>query len=212
MRARKSPLIATGMLLSTVAVYAMFSYHGPIIVGDSTEAEVDMEKVVKAARRLRGTFYDPFQGKHGNIGRRIGFIVCSDVPVIAYGNAGYSLQKMLREDFRIHPEHYDARNSNVPSNPFFHRRARNIFAYCRGNDRLLPPSAAPRLGDVAFYKRHRQGFVSHIALVSSVDDDGSYLLVEAAPLITREVAPKSIKDRGWIHLGFGRIVRAAAAS
>jgi hypothetical protein len=102
---------------------------------------------------------------------------------------------------------YDASGGNTPENPYFHRRARNMYAYCSGNGRLLPASATPRVGDVAFYRKRSHDFVSHIALVSAVDAKGNYNLVEAAPLLTREVPSASLTERGWIHLGFGRIVR-----
>ena len=199
--------LPVAVLLSMVGAYWACSYHGPRLVGESTESQVRMARVIEAARRLRGTFYDPLQGRYEDIGGRLGWIVCSDVPVIAYANAGYSLAKVLRKDFEQHPEYYDTRDGNTPHNPYFHRRARNIYAYCDGNGRLLPSAATPRVGDVAFYKKRSHAFVSHIALVSAVDARGSYHLVEAAPLFTREVPSGSLKERGWIHLGFGRIVQ-----
>jgi len=200
-------LIAVAVLPAMLGAYLACSYHGPRLVGESTEPQVRMSTVVEAARRLRGTFYDPLQGRFDDIGGRLGFIVCADVPVIAYGNAGYSIKRVLLEDFRRHPELYDTRDGNAPGNPYFHRRARNMYAYCKGNGRLLPSSATPKVGDVAFYRKRHQSFVSHIALVSAVDAKGSYYLVEAAPFLTREVAAASLRERGWLHLGFGRLVR-----
>jgi uncharacterized protein YijF (DUF1287 family) len=152
------------------------------------------------------------QGRYRNIGGCLGFIVCSDVPVIAYGNAGYSIRLALQDDFRLHPEHYDTRDRNTPANPYFHRRARNLYSYCRGNGRLLSRTAAPRVGDVAFYKMRDQSFVSHVAVVSRVDPDGTVFVVEAAPLITREVPAESLEKRGWMPQGYGRIVRTNDAT
>jgi hypothetical protein len=79
----------------------------------------DVNLVVEKARSLSLVPYDPLMGKHENIGGRLGFIVCSDVPNIAYGLAGYSLEMLFRKSFKKNPGFYDSSNYNNPRNPFF---------------------------------------------------------------------------------------------
>lgn len=51
------------------------------------------------------------------------------------------------------------------------------------------------------------GWITHIALVSSVGADGRYSVVEASRdewYITREESGEKMLGRGWIFRGFGR--------
>ncbi|WP_413665282.1 CHAP domain-containing protein [Microbulbifer sp. EKSA008] len=162
--------------------------------------------VVDNAYSLWFTPYDPLMGMYNNIGGKLGFIVCSDVPNIAYGMAGYSFQVLLRDSFVKNPNFYDARNGNNPENPFFHRRARNLYSYFQSIQSLKPASYKPKLGDLAFYRKTEKGYIAHVALVTYVDD-GGYKIMESAPktLFAREVEMDSPVKRGWILAGFGKV-------
>lgn len=165
------------------------------------------ELVVANARRLAGTPYDPLMGRYGNVGAKAGFIVCSDVPNIAYGLSGFSLKRMLEDDCRKNPSAYNnISEDNKPGNPYFHRRARNLYAYFKNNNRLFSSASVPRVGDLAFYSRGSTGYVSHVALVTELREK-DYAVIESAPetVIAREVSGTSPLKRGWSLVGFGRM-------
>lgn len=202
-RIAKVLLIAGVLFLA--AVYAL-GYHGARSFGSRLSSLPDPAEVVQLARSLSGTPYDPLMGTYGNIGAKAGFIVCSDVPNLAYGEAGYSLQAMLEADFKAHPNAYNTANGNEPGNPYFHRRARNLFAYFNANKRILPPDSKPHVGDLAFYHQNPGTYASHVALVTAVDGD-SYRVMESAPetIVAQEVEGSSPRNRGWKLMGFGRM-------
>ncbi|MBI3549767.1 MAG: DUF1287 domain-containing protein [Elusimicrobia bacterium] len=161
--------------------------------------------IVAEARKLVGVWYDPLQGYLNNIGGRAGFIVCMDVPTIAYRNAGASIRRLLEADYRAHPGHYGKRDGN-PGDPYFDRRARNLYSYCKHNG-CLDEDGPPEPGDVVFMSRSRSGWISHIALVSSVETSGTYRVIEASRddwYATREEDGERMFARGWIFRGFGR--------
>jgi uncharacterized protein YijF (DUF1287 family) len=163
--------------------------------------------LVENAKRLIGTPYDPLMGKHDNIGSDLGFMVCSDVPNIAYGLSGYSIKLALAQDFRKNPSAYDARHGNNPANPYFHRRARNLYAFFKSRGKLKAADAGkPKVGDLAFYRKTPKGYIAHVALVSQVTNQG-YKLIESAPktLFVQEVSAQSPIERGWILVGFGQL-------
>jgi uncharacterized protein YijF (DUF1287 family) len=161
--------------------------------------------VVSEARKLIGIWYDPLKGQLGNLSGRLGFIVCMDVPVIAYRNAGASLRRLLEADYAVHPEHYDPRDGGKPGDPFFHRRARNLYSYCKNIGRL-DMAGPPRPGDVVFMSRKPKSSITHIALVSRVEPNGQYLVVEASTYGTREVRSEDLARRGWLFRGFGEVL------
>ncbi|WP_444931310.1 DUF1287 domain-containing protein [Microbulbifer sp. SSSA002] len=166
----------------------------------------DVNQVVRNARSLSYTPYDPLMGMYNNIGGKLGFIVCSDVPNIAYGMAGYSFEVVMRESFSKNAAFYDSRNGNNPANPFFHRRARNLYSYFQSIQSLKPASYKPRLGDLVFYRKSENGYIAHVALVTEVDGNG-YKIMESAPktVLAQEVDMTSPINRGWILAGFGKM-------
>ncbi|MDD2720599.1 MAG: DUF1287 domain-containing protein [Gallionella sp.] len=190
-------------------VYAI-GYHGQRSFQYPLAVLPEVSNVVKAAKELSGTPYDPLMGAHGNIGATAGFIVCSDVPNLAYGLAGYSLQTMLERDFKVHPNAYNTANGNVPGNPYFHRRARNLFSYFQANGRALPPDAIPKVGDLAFYQHDPKSYVTHVALVTAVEGN-RYWVMESAPetVLAKEVSGTSPISRGWLLVGYGRMYQDA---
>lgn len=187
-------------------------YRGPTAEPRNWLPGADRGRVVAEARKLIGVLYDPLQGYFGDPFGRSGLIVCMDVPVIAYRNAGASLRRLLEADFEAHPDRYRS-NGGKPGDPFFHRRARNLHAFCAGSGRL-DLGGPPRPGDVAFYSGRRQGMVTHIALVSAVRPDGSYDVVEASRdhfYLTREAPGEEILRRGFVFRGFGDVLGYGAA-
>ncbi len=164
------------------------------------------QTVIMHARSLKGTPYDPLMGKYDNLGAKGGFIVCSDVPNIAYGLSGFSWQSILAKDYKKSPYSYDSRNGNTPGNPYFHRRARNLFSYFESVDRLMPNSYKPSIGDLVFYKKKKHNYISHVALVSEVTES-VYYIIESAPrtILTQEVSHRSPIERGWVLMGYGRV-------
>ncbi|MGV3488542.1 MAG: thrombospondin type 3 repeat-containing protein [Tuberibacillus sp.] len=142
--------------------------------GDGIE---NTKEIVNSASQLVGILYDPLKGGYGNIGGKMGFIVCIDVPRIAYEHAGIYFQDLLTEDFNSHPEHYDAQNGmNTPKTPYFFRRVRNVYDFAKGNGYLIENSAKPRIGDIVFYGRY------HATMVTKVYQNGAYYdEIEADP-------------------------------
>lgn len=187
-------------------------YQGPIIEPSMWNPNVTPERVVKEGRKLIGIWYDPLQGYLNNIGGKLGLIVCMDVPVIAYRNSGSSILKLLEADFNKHPEHYGPKDGNS-ADPYFGRRARNLYSYCKHNN-CLDMKGPPQPGDVVFMSRNQSGWISHIALVSSVDAQG-YNVIEASReewYVTREESRTKLMAHGYIFRGFGHLLKPITKS
>lgn len=185
-------------------------YRGPMVEPNVWDPKTDRSRVVAEARKLIGLWYDPAQGYLNDVGGKLGLIVCMDVPRLAYRNAGTSIRKLLEGDYKAHPEHYGKRDGR-PGDPYFDRRARNLYSFCKHNG-CLDMAGPPEPGDVVFMSRSRTGWISHIALVSHVDADGKYKVVEASRdewYITREEDGEKMLGRGWVFRGFGRPLRSS---
>jgi hypothetical protein len=186
-------------------------YRGPISEPAVWNPKTDRARVVEEGRKLIGLWYDPVQGYLNDIGGKIGLVVCMDVPRLAYRNAGTSIRKLLEADYKTHPEHYGKRDGR-PGDPYFDRRARNLYSYCKYNGCLVM-SGPPEPGDVVFMSHNQTGWITHIALVSSVAVDGRYKAIEASRdewYITREEDSEKMLGRGWIFRGFGRLLNRRA--
>ncbi len=200
------------LVLSSVAISLNFFVRAHLYRGPQKEPKVwtnsvNRTRIVEEARKLVGIWYDPLQGYFGNLGGQLGLIVCVDVPVIAYRNAGASIRRLLESDYARHPYYYHHRDGK-PGNPFFHRRARNLYSYCKSNE-LLDLKGPPSPGDLVFLSRSRQGAIMHIALVSQVDSEGRYWVVEASRdyfHTTREAPAEDLSRRGWVFRGFANIL------
>jgi uncharacterized protein YijF (DUF1287 family) len=210
---KKIRLLTGGALVCAVLALAFGRgrfYRGPTAEPAAWDAKADRSRIVAEARKLVGVWYDPAQGSLHNVGGRLGLIVCMDVPVIAYRNAGTSMRKLLESDYRAHPEHYGPRDGR-PGDPYFERRARNLYSYCRHNG-CLDMKGPPSPGDVMFLSRGETGEITHIVLVSETKDDGSYKVVEASRdewYVTREEDGGAPLARGWTFRGFGRPLAVA---
>jgi uncharacterized protein YijF (DUF1287 family) len=203
---KKLVLVVLVVLFASLIGIYWAGYRGQRDFPGPNRAMPAPETVATNARKLARTPYDPLGGKYGDMGAKLGFIVCSDVPNIAYGLSGFSLRRMLEEDYTRNPSAYNTGDGNSPGSPYFHRRARNLCAYFKSNHRLLSAGAAPKVGDLVFYKRKSHGYVSHVALVTEVKG-GDYYVMESAPetLIAHEAPASGPTRRGWILLGFGRM-------
>lgn len=204
----KRIMIAAGALLGA-ALLAFAgrgrTYKGPTADAAEWDGRADRARIVAEGRKLLGVWYDPVQGYFNNAGGKLGLIVCMDVPVLAYQNAGTSIKRLLEADYARHPEHYGKRDGR-PGDPYFHRRARNLYSYCEHNG-CLDMKGPPRPGDVVFMSHGPNAWISHIALVSDVSPDGAYRVVEASRdewYATREEAGEKMLGRGWTFRGFGR--------
>jgi uncharacterized protein YijF (DUF1287 family) len=155
------------------------------------------QDLVSGAKSLVGVLYDPLKGGHGNIGGKLGFIVCIDVPRIAYADAGISLDQLLKNDYTQHPDHYQTQGgTNTPATPYFYRRVRNVYDYARANGMLVSNAEKPKVGDIVFYSRY------HATLVVGTHKDGTYDEVSASPekIYTRENLHKKWKVRDVARL------------
>ncbi len=200
-------LVSTSIAAATVLVVLGRDrvYRGPMSEPNVWNPKTDRALVVEEARKLIGLWYDAAQGYFNDIGGKMGLIVCMDVPRLAYRNAGTSIRKLLSDDYKAHPEHYGKRDGR-PGDPYFDRRARNLYSYCKHNG-CLDMVGPPEPGDVVFMSHSQTGWVTHISLVSSVGTDGRYSVVEASRdewYITRELDGEKVLGRGWIFRGFGR--------
>lgn len=173
-----------------------------VVNPSDTDADNDgvanVADIVDNARGMTGVFYDYLKGGMNNLGGRLGFLVCYDIPRIAYADAGISLERLIRDDYPRHTSFYTDENGvNRPDTPFFFRRTRNLYSYCQANGKLLRNCTSPRPGDVVFYGRF------HIALVVEVHGDGTYHEVETAPWTICSVEHK---DKKWVPIDVGRIL------
>ncbi|RLQ97425.1 DUF1287 domain-containing protein [Falsibacillus albus] len=207
--------IAVLLVLLTGYLYYFRGYHGSMYTsaasakmkkdyrvtssGDANGNGVSNIKEISAnGVKLAGTLYDPLKGSINNTGGKMGFIVCIDVPRIAYGQAGISLADMLESDYEEHPEHYEtAGGSNTPDTPYFFRRVRNVYDFAKGNGMLVQKAEEPKIGDIVFYGRY------HSTLVVGVHDDGTYDEVEAHPKL---VFVQEHKRKKWIPHDVARIL------
>lgn len=192
------------LTFSSVSLYVL-TYKGERRFSELNNLP-DVNLVIQNSRSLSYTPYDPLMGMYENIGGRLGFIVCSDIPNIAYGMAGYSLETLLQESYKKNPSSYDSSNGNNPNNPFFHRRARNLYSYFQSIQSLKPITYQPSSGDLAFYRKTPNGYIAHVALITEADGN-SYKLMESAPktILAQEVDKLSLIKRGWILAGFGKV-------
>lgn len=161
-------------------------------------------RAVAYARSMRA-LYDPLKGMYGDPLRRLGFVVCVDVPLRAYASAGVSLPELLRRAAREHPGWFKLGPDNPPKSPFFVRRVRN-YSDLFSNHPDLETSASPRPGDLAFYGRW------HIGLVTEVAPDGSYTVAEArGPILpVTERGDAALTKRWGKPSFFGRLRRPAS--
>lgn len=183
-------------------------YRGPTAEPPAWNPQADRAQIVTEARKLIGLWYDPAQGYLDNIGGKLGFIVCMDVPRLAYRNAGTSIGHLLDADYKAHPDHY-GKHDGRPGDPYFDRRARNLYTYCQYNG-CLDMTGPPEPGDVVFMSHGPTSWITHIDLVSSVAPDGRYTVVEASRdewYVTREEDGQIPFRRGWTFRGFGRPLR-----
>lgn len=196
--------ILLSLLLIPISLYFL-TYKGEINFTELNELP-DVNLVIDNSLSLSFTPYDPLMGMYDNIGGRLGFIVCSDVPNIAYGKSGYSLETLLRQSYKSNPSFYDSRDGNNPDNPFFHRRARNLYSYFESVQALKPTSYSPQVGDLVFYRKTTKGYIAHVALVTELYN-GGYKIMESAPktILAQEVKMLSPIKRGWILAGFGKM-------
>ena len=200
--------ISLGAAVCWIVLGRSHLYHGPTSEPAAWNPGVERSKIVAEARKLIGLWYDPAQGYLNNAGGKLGMIVCMDVPRLAYRNAGASIKRLLEADFRSHPEHYGEKVGR-PGDPYFDRRARNLFSFCKHNG-FLDLNGPPEPGDVVFMSRSPTRWVTHIALVSDVDPSGRYRVVEASRdewYLTREEAAEKMLARGWIFRGYGKPLR-----
>lgn len=209
---RPLAILAAAVLAAMLGACVVFvvgsrthTYHGQTADAAAWNPNTDRTRVVEEARKLIGIWYDPAQGYLNDIGGKLGMIVCMDVPVLAYRNAGTSIRKLLESDYSAHPGHYGKRDGR-PGDPYFHRRARNLYSYCRFNG-CLDQAGPPQAGDVVFMSRSQKGWITHIAIVTEVSQDGRYRVVEASRdewYVTREEPGEKMFQRGWLFRGFGR--------
>lgn len=156
------------------------------------------DDIVKNAKQLKGIFYDYFKGRYNNIGGRLGFLVCIDVPRIAYSEAGIHFNRILEKDFQVNSEFYDTEDGiNTPASPFFYRRVRNYYSFFEANNKLIRDCEQPQAGDLVFYGKY------HVALVTGVHHDGTYDEIETAPWTGFVVEHQNKK---WVPIDVGRIL------
>lgn len=158
----------------------------------------NIEDIIGNAREMKGVMYEYLQGKHDNIGRKLGFLVCIDIPSIAYKKAGIDFEYLLKEDYKKNSNYYSYENGiNTPSTSFFFRRTRNLYSYCKANNKLILKCKKPKPGDLIFYGQ------VHISMVSQVNEDGTYNEIENAPWTVFTIEHK---NKDWIPIDVGRIL------
>jgi len=207
-------LVTIGIIALGVSYLVIFhSYQGENFIEVSSNSSIqslpikpdanqnaisNKNEIAKEARDLVGTFYDPLKGGQYNIGGKFGFIVCIDVPRIAYGHAGISIADLLQQDYKENPEHYNTEDGmNTPDTPFFFRRVRNVYDFAKGNDLLIEKAKTPEIGDIVFYGKY------HATFVTEVYKDGTYDEVEAHPKL---IFVQEHKKKEWVPRDVARIL------
>ncbi|RDI47983.1 DUF1287 domain-containing protein [Falsibacillus pallidus] len=218
MKKRKWMTAAGGVVLVGISllayIYLFHSYGGSFYTDASMKSDEsslelksdangngisNKDEIAQEAEKLAGTLYDPLKGGVNNTGGKLGFIVCIDVPRIAYGKAGISLAGLLQEDYAKHPERYQTEGgANTPDTPYFYRRVRNVYDFAEGNGLIIKKAEKPQVGDIVFYGRY------HATLVTAVHADGTYNEVEAHPKL---IIVQEHKRKKWTPRDVARILK-----
>lgn len=200
-RYKRLLLVAFTVIILLITYIVLFGTYKGDLVGTLNyplKDKVNVNEVISNARNLKGVFYDQFQGGFNNIGGRLGFLVCCDVPNIAYAKAGLSFEKLLKEDYKLHPEHYNSKNwTNTPSTIFFFRRVENFYAYCKYNNRLIINCKTPKVGDLIFYGQ------GHVSIISEVHSDGTINEIETN---RKTIFVVEHVNKKWANETIGRIL------
>ncbi len=88
---------------------------------------------------------------------------------------------LLEADYKLHPDHYGKRDGR-PGDPYFDRRARNLYSFCKFNG-CLSLKGPPEPGDVVFMSHSETGWITHIARVSSLSPAITTSSLSVAPSI-----------------------------
>jgi uncharacterized protein YijF (DUF1287 family) len=193
-------IIILMVILLGISILMFCAYKGspPGYLNYPQKYEVNVNDVILNARKLKGVFYDQLQGSFNNLGGKLGFLVCCDIPNIAYAQAGMSFEKLLKDDFKSHPEHYRTRNgTNTPSTIFFYRRVENFYAYCKYSNKLIINCESPKVGDLIFYGQ------SHVTIVSEVHSDGTINEIETN---RRTIFVVEHFNKKWTNQSVGRVL------
>jgi len=181
---------------SSITMSANIDFSKNDIDGDGV---TNIEDIVYNARDMKGVMYEYLQGDYNNIGKKLGFLVCIDIPNIAYKKAGIDFENLLRKDYKVNKNFYSYENGiNTPVTSFFFRRTRNLYSYCKANNKLIRKYKFPKAGDLIFNKAK-----THISMVTEVHDDGTYNEIENAPWTVFTVEHK---NKVWIPKDIGRIL------
>lgn len=151
------------------------------------------EDLAGAAREFTGILYGGFR----SVGARLGFLVCSDIPRLAYARAGIPLATLMADEFARSPASFDSEGGrNVPNTPWFFRRSRNIRAYFRSAGLLMEKCPRPAIGDIVFHGDY------HCSLVVEVYPHGTVAEVETSGdrIWCRE------SRRPWVAQEVGRLL------
>jgi len=196
-------VICAIFIVSVLSVFCIAWFHPKPLFFLPTDVPTQSnlaERSVAVAKSMLYTPYDPFMGGLHNALGCSGFVVCIDVPVRAYVNAGVPITEILKDSTKKHPEWFQISPQNRPDNEFFYRRVRNYYPLFK-NHPDLEASDKPQPGDWAFFGNF------HIALVSSIMPDGTYQVVEANPnwLYVR-ISDQKYMDKTWGRAAFfGRV-------
>lgn len=157
---------------------------------------LDRVAVAANARRLNGTLYDPFKGGCSDIGSVMGWIVCADVPRLAYAKAGYDLDVAVKKS---------TPTGNVERSA---RRTRDVHAFLSENGWMVLEGAPLLPGDIAFFAKESGGTPMHCALVTEAGQAADARFAESTgrTVFSGEVRLAEILERGWKSVGVGRIV------
>lgn len=184
--------------VTCILIFCTYKGDPPGALNYPQRDNVNVDDVISNARKLKGVFYDQLQGSLNNTGGKLGFLVCCDIPDIAYAKAGLSLENLLKDDYKAHPEHYNTKNgTNTPSTIFFFRRVENYYAYCKYNNKLIVKCATPKAGDLIFYGQ------GHVSLISEVHSDGTINEIETKGTTIFVVEHVNKK---WTNQTVGRIL------
>lgn len=154
------------------------------------------EDVLKNIIKFRFRIYDQLCGEFYNIGYLLGGMVCVDIVLQSFEQAGIYFARELNKLYFKNPKLFKDRSWNNPYDKNFSRRVKNLLVYFKYNKMILNEKDELQPGDLIIFSD------KHIAMIEKVEKD-DYIIIElaASRFFVRRTNHKEIIIRNIIKYG-----------
>lgn len=133
----------------------------------------NIDDILRNITKFRFRIYDQLCGEFYNIGYLLGGMVCIDIILQSFEQAGIYLSKELNKLYFEKPQLFKDRSWNNPYDKNFSRRVKNLLVYFKYNKMILSDSEELQPGDIIIFSD------KHIAMIEKVEKD-DYIIMELA--------------------------------